>query len=100
MILLCGTCEFEPVHLLAISGYWRSIMTSADALQLTEIHVPEVVDVKETATLSCTYELGKHKLNSVKWYKNGMEFFRYVSKYIYSHIHYISIYTLTNVACS
>ncbi|XP_055617305.1 uncharacterized protein LOC129762789 [Toxorhynchites rutilus septentrionalis] len=47
------------------------------ALQLTEIVVPEVVDVRDTPTLSCSYDMGTHKLNSVKWYKDEREFFRY-----------------------
>ncbi|KAL9695266.1 hypothetical protein quinque_014551 [Culex quinquefasciatus] len=46
-------------------------------LQLTEIVVPEVVDVRDTPTLSCSYDMGTHKLNSVKWYKDEREFFRY-----------------------
>ncbi|XP_055715549.1 uncharacterized protein LOC129809616 [Phlebotomus papatasi] len=48
-----------------------------EALHLTDISVPRVADVRDTVTLSCTYNMGKHKLNSVKWYKDGSEFFRY-----------------------
>ncbi|XP_055612923.1 uncharacterized protein LOC129759473 [Uranotaenia lowii] len=46
-------------------------------LQLQEILVPEVVDVRDQPTLSCSYDMGSHKLNSVKWYKDEKEFFRY-----------------------
>lgn len=46
------------------------------AIQLTDISVPEVADVKERVNLTCTYHMGGHTLNSVKWYKDGMEFFR------------------------
>ncbi|XP_065082408.1 uncharacterized protein LOC135704818 [Ochlerotatus camptorhynchus] len=53
--------------------YFRLIRT----LQLTEIVVPDVVDVRDTPTLSCSYDMGNHKLNSVKWYKDEQEFFRY-----------------------
>ncbi|XP_049300303.1 uncharacterized protein LOC125773317 isoform X1 [Anopheles funestus] len=52
-------------------------LTLARCLQLTDITVPEVVDVRETVTLSCSYDMGMHKLNSVKWYKDEREFFRY-----------------------
>uniref|UniRef100_A0A182TX33 Ig-like domain-containing protein n=1 Tax=Anopheles melas TaxID=34690 RepID=A0A182TX33_9DIPT len=52
-------------------------LTLARCLQLTEITVPDVVDVRETVTLSCSYDMGTHKLNSVKWYKDEREFFRY-----------------------
>ncbi|XP_055522951.1 uncharacterized protein LOC129717131 [Wyeomyia smithii] len=47
------------------------------ALQLTDITVPDVVDYRATVTLSCSYDLGPHQLNSVKWYKGNQEFFRY-----------------------
>ena len=43
---------------------------------MTEITVPPAVDVKDRANLTCTYHVGGHKLNSVKWYKDDMEFFR------------------------
>jgi len=45
-------------------------------MEMTKIVVPKVVDVKDIIKLSCSYNMGKHKLNSVKWYKNEMEFFR------------------------
>ncbi|XP_037026112.1 uncharacterized protein LOC119067308 isoform X2 [Bradysia coprophila] len=47
------------------------------ALQLTEISVPEIADFRDPVTLSCSYNMGSHTLNSVKWYKNNQEFFRY-----------------------
>ncbi|XP_037912968.1 uncharacterized protein LOC119652741 isoform X2 [Hermetia illucens] len=46
-------------------------------LVLRNISVPLVVDYRHRATLSCSYEMGKHQLNSVKWYKDKEEFFRY-----------------------
>lgn len=39
--------------------------------------MPNVADVKEVVTLSCTFSMGKDKLHSVKFYKDGREFFRY-----------------------
>lgn len=48
------------------------------ALTMTGISVPEMADVKDVVTLTCTYDLGRTKLNSVKWYKDGSEFFRFV----------------------
>ncbi|XP_058127589.1 uncharacterized protein LOC131291276 [Anopheles ziemanni] len=47
------------------------------ALRLTNMNVPEVVDYRDTVTLSCSYDLGAHQLNSVKWYKGTQEFYRY-----------------------
>lgn len=49
-----------------------------NAMQVTDISVPQVIDFRKNATLSCSYNIGTHALNSVKWYKDGMEFFRWV----------------------
>lgn len=46
------------------------------ALTMTGISVPQMADVKDVVKLTCTYEMGRTKLNSVKWYKEGSEFFR------------------------
>ncbi|KAG5671332.1 hypothetical protein PVAND_001535 [Polypedilum vanderplanki] len=46
-------------------------------LHITNIIVPPFVDVREVVVLSCSYNLGNQKLNSVKWYKNDKEFYRY-----------------------
>lgn len=47
-------------------------------LQITELNVPVHVDVRGTATLVCHYNLQNATLNSVKWYKDEREFFRYI----------------------
>lgn len=47
------------------------------SLFVTEINVPEIVDFKDNVSLSCSYNMAGHKLNSVKWYKDEKEFFRY-----------------------
>lgn len=46
------------------------------SLDLTDIDVPQIVDVKDTVTLLCNYSMGRDKLHSVKWYKDGQEFYR------------------------
>ncbi|XP_070502821.1 uncharacterized protein [Chironomus tepperi] len=46
-------------------------------LHITNIVVPPFVDVRDVVMLSCSYNLGTQKLNSVKWYKNDKEFYRY-----------------------
>lgn len=46
------------------------------SLQVTNIVVPPIVDVREIVVLSCSYNMGTHKLNSVKWYKDNQEFYR------------------------
>ncbi|CAO1440882.1 unnamed protein product [Diamesa hyperborea] len=47
------------------------------SLQVTNIVVPPIVDVREIVVLSCSYNMGTHKLNSVKWYKDNQEFYRF-----------------------
>ncbi|XP_062124180.1 uncharacterized protein LOC133837432 isoform X1 [Drosophila sulfurigaster albostrigata] len=48
-----------------------------DALHLSSLSVPRIIDVAQKAKLFCSYEMGNRTLNSVKWYKDGQEFFRY-----------------------
>lgn len=46
-------------------------------MHLTHVQIPEFADVREVVTLSCSYVLRSNKhLNSVKFYKDGMEFLR------------------------
>ncbi|KAL0270103.1 UNVERIFIED_CONTAM: hypothetical protein PYX00_007621 [Menopon gallinae] len=47
-------------------------------LNLLELRIPEVADVREEAVLSCLYDLGGDKLYSVKWYKEELEFYRFM----------------------
>ncbi|XP_020809178.1 uncharacterized protein LOC110184873, partial [Drosophila serrata] len=57
---------------------WRYF--SVDGLKLTEIRIPQYV-VKGSATqLECLYDLDGEALYSVKWYKDGNEFYRYVPR--------------------
>ncbi|EDW59326.1 uncharacterized protein beat-Va [Drosophila virilis] len=52
-------------------------MQKISALFVTDISVPEIVDFRDNVTLSCSYDMSGHTLNSVKWYKDRLEFFRY-----------------------
>ncbi|XP_067619313.1 uncharacterized protein beat-Vc [Eurosta solidaginis] len=47
------------------------------ALYLSNLSVPRIIDAAQKAKLFCSYEMGNRTLNSVKWYKDGQEFFRY-----------------------
>ena len=51
-----------------------------DALRLFKVDVPAEAVVGTSATLRCRYDLEGDTLYSVKWYKNGKEFFRFVLK--------------------
>ena len=45
-------------------------------LHIVHVEIPDYVDVKDVVKLSCSYNMGKNTLNSVKWYKDNQEFFR------------------------
>ena len=45
---------------------------------MLEMVVPEQVILGEMASLHCLYDMEHEDLYSVKWYKNGHEFFRYI----------------------
>ncbi|KAH8268034.1 hypothetical protein KR018_007063 [Drosophila ironensis] len=49
----------------------------AEGLHLSNLSVPRIIDVAQKAKLFCSYAMGNRTLNSVKWYKDGLEFFRY-----------------------
>ncbi|XP_054709794.1 uncharacterized protein LOC129219419, partial [Uloborus diversus] len=47
-------------------------------LRLARLDVPAAVIRGEPAWLNCTYDLEKDELYSVKWYKNNVEFYRFL----------------------
>ncbi|XP_075675561.1 uncharacterized protein LOC113798609 isoform X2 [Dermatophagoides pteronyssinus] len=50
------------------------------SLRLVMLEVPSPSYAGESIELNCIYELEQDKLYSVKWYKNDVEFYRYVPK--------------------
>ncbi|KAL5283388.1 hypothetical protein ACFFRR_005958 [Megaselia abdita] len=52
-------------------------ITIVHDIKIKDIEVPEIVDFRDHITLSCTYDISNHTLNSVKWYKDEKELFRY-----------------------
>ncbi|XP_035232781.1 uncharacterized protein LOC118204586, partial [Stegodyphus dumicola] len=47
-------------------------------LKFVQLDVPGALHSGESTWLKCQYELGDDELYSVKWYKNNVEFFRYL----------------------
>ncbi|XP_075536349.1 cell adhesion molecule 4-like [Dermacentor variabilis] len=47
-------------------------------LRLVDLHVPGAVRSGEPVQLRCEYDLENAELYSVKWYKNNVEFYRYL----------------------
>ncbi|RZF47622.1 hypothetical protein LSTR_LSTR014749, partial [Laodelphax striatellus] len=53
-------------------------VTVAKGLKVTDFMVPRHADKGSSVVLKCDFTLGQGKLNSVKWYKDEMEFFRFI----------------------
>lgn len=49
-------------------------------LRLVEVRIPNYVVKGSAAQLECLYDLDGESLYSVKWYKDGNEFYRYVPR--------------------
>lgn len=47
------------------------------SLEMVNVVVPKYPTARGRASLTCNYELGNDKLYSVKWYRDGSEFYRY-----------------------
>ena len=54
------------------------LSASALSVRMLKLVVPELVLLGEDAALECFYDLEGEDLYSVKWYKGGKEFFRYI----------------------
>ncbi|XP_053960497.1 adenylate cyclase, terminal-differentiation specific [Anastrepha ludens] len=50
------------------------------SLRLVEVRIPNYVVKGSSAQLECLYDLDGEALYSVKWYKDGNEFYRYVPR--------------------
>ncbi|XP_055939069.1 cell adhesion molecule 1-like isoform X2 [Argiope bruennichi] len=58
-----------------------SLLILADVafcLRMVMLDVPSAVNHGESVELSCIYELENDRLYSIKWYRNDVEFYRYV----------------------
>lgn len=47
-------------------------------LRITKLKIPEHVAANQSVRLECDWDLDQETLYSVKWYKDGHEFYRYV----------------------
>ncbi|XP_054744437.1 uncharacterized protein LOC129248850 [Anastrepha obliqua] len=64
-----------PAH--SYTALHRNISFS---LSMTEVRIPKHIMRHEDAVLGCKYDLDGESLYSVKWYKDGFEFYRYVPR--------------------
>ncbi|KZS08211.1 putative Beat-va [Daphnia magna] len=54
--------------------------SAVDGLKLLQVSIPPLKLTGQTARLACHYDLEGDTLYSIKWYKGGREFFRYVQR--------------------
>lgn len=47
---------------------------------MTSLQIPQHVVLNETVRMQCNFDLDQELLYSVKWYKDGHEFYRYVPR--------------------
>ncbi|XP_064468823.1 uncharacterized protein LOC135383160 [Ornithodoros turicata] len=75
---LCRT-RTSSVHGAFFVACLQGMMTAlVCAVKLVNVDIPSPTTLGETVGLSCIYELNGDKLYSVKWYKNDVEFYRFV----------------------
>merc|ERR1712013_948902 len=53
-------------------------LQASDGIQLIEKSIPSHAIKGEDVVLECSYDLQGDSLYSVKWYRNGQEFYRYI----------------------
>ena len=51
-----------------------------ESIVLRKVGVPAYAVQGKEAVLSCDYDLEGQDLYAVKWYKNGLEFYRYLAR--------------------
>lgn len=62
----------------AIIAFYSLCITDCSSILLRNVGVPSFAVQGKEAVLTCDYDLEGQSLYSVKWYKNGLEFFRYL----------------------
>ncbi|PRD34039.1 UNVERIFIED_CONTAM: hypothetical protein NCL1_15819 [Trichonephila clavipes] len=70
----CGLIETQGLHQYLVDG--SLVMTKAFRIVMLDVPSPTILG--ESVELTCSYELDNEQLYSVKWYKNDVEFYRYV----------------------
>ncbi|XP_064548559.1 uncharacterized protein beat-IIIc [Drosophila montana] len=71
---------FACLQLLAALCVIGTLIDFTAGLRLVEVRIPNYVIKGATAQLECLYDLDGEALYSVKWYKDGNEFYRYVPR--------------------
>ncbi|XP_054721645.1 uncharacterized protein LOC129231373 [Uloborus diversus] len=79
------TSTFHMTYISAIMTLWEMFtfiflqaLVLTKAFRIVMLDVPSPTILGESVELTCSYELDDEQLYSVKWYKNDVEFYRYV----------------------
>ncbi|XP_004536318.1 uncharacterized protein LOC101449912 isoform X1 [Ceratitis capitata] len=67
-------------HWMEIALIFLIFQDYTQSLRLVEVRIPNYVVKGSSAQLECLYDLDGESLYSVKWYKDGNEFYRYVPR--------------------
>ncbi|XP_047494023.1 uncharacterized protein LOC125042435 [Penaeus chinensis] len=55
-----------------------NILVESTGIRVTSLEVPDHVTRGHDVELRCSWDLTSHKLYSVKWYRDGQEFYRFL----------------------
>lgn len=79
------TAAFHMTYTSVIMTLWEiftftflQALVMTKAFRIVMLDVPSPTILGESVELTCSYELDDEQLYSVKWYKNDVEFYRYV----------------------
>lgn len=74
----CGEC-LTRMQLVLLSLVLCATLMTGDGLQIQRLDVPNIADPRwERVSLRCEYDLSGKELYSVTWYKDGVEFFKFM----------------------
>ncbi|XP_046819545.1 uncharacterized protein LOC124424483 isoform X1 [Vespa crabro] len=74
----CGKC-LTKMQLILLAVLLYSSPTTGQDPKIVRLDVPTIADPRwEEVTLQCEYDLGGKDLYSVKWFKDEVEFFRFM----------------------
>ncbi|XP_013774698.1 uncharacterized protein LOC106459612 [Limulus polyphemus] len=66
------------------------IIKVVHSLRIVSLDIPRNVEIGQKVELMCYYDLGEDQLYSIKWYRDNIEFFRYMPG-DRPHLHYFPI---------
>ena len=65
-------------NIFLFSLFFFLLLDLSSAIKLMDVLIPPHAIRGQNAKLTCSYDLEGDKLYSIKWYRNGHEFYRYI----------------------